>query len=183
MKRKNYSNYAVVVIALLLATTVNAVPAEMEKKNLMEFVTKGVAKCKESAEAGDAEGQVLYGRALARGWGVEKDEAKAIEWYRKSAEQGNASGQCYLGMCFVNGIGCETDTTNGVKWLRKAALQGLPSAQTYLGLILDIEANELQMKSLNSLLDKPLRELGNGSGIPIPKQLNGSVWPLNKEML
>ena len=122
MKRKNYSNYAVVVIALLLATTVNAVPAEMEKKNLMEFVTKCVAKCKESAEAGDAEGQVLYGRALARGWGVEKDEAKAIEWYRKSAEQGNASGQCYLGMCFVNGIGCETDTTNGVKWLRKAAL-------------------------------------------------------------
>jgi TPR repeat protein len=40
-----------------------------------------------AADAGHAEGQYHLGRMLARGVGVEKDEAAAADWYRKAAAQ------------------------------------------------------------------------------------------------
>ena len=70
-----------------------------------DFTPEFVAQCKVKAEGGDPEGQALYGRALSNGWGVEKDLAKAAEWYRKAAEwyakaakQGNASAPSNVGV-------------------------------------------------------------------------------------
>ena len=40
------------------------------------------------AEAGDQYAQVCLGRMYENGWGVDKNESIAEEWYRKAAEQG-----------------------------------------------------------------------------------------------
>ena len=59
------------------------------------------------AEAGDAEAQFELGYLYYYGVKVEKDYAKAAEWFTKSAEQGNAYGQCMLGICYLLGTGVE----------------------------------------------------------------------------
>ncbi len=118
---------AAVAASILLTPLAKAEPGEKD------FTPEFVAQCKAKAEAGDAEGQALYGQALSRGWGVEKDEAKAVEWYRKAAEQGLARAQCNLGFCYYNGTGVEKDEAKAVEWCRKAAEQGDADAQMNLG--------------------------------------------------
>ena len=104
--------------------------AEPEEK---DFTPEFVAQCKSKAEAGDAEGQALYGRALANGWGVASNHVEAVRWLSKAADAGNAIGQCSLGVCYGYGEGVEKDAAKAVEWYRKAAEQGLARAQCYLG--------------------------------------------------
>ena len=98
-----------------------------------DYTPEFVAKCKARAEAGDAEGQALYGRALCNGWGVKSDRRAARRWLRKAAEAGNASGQASLGVMYLSYCGGPADEPEAAKWLRKAAEQGLPRAQDNLG--------------------------------------------------
>ena len=41
-----------------------------------------------TAEQGDAMAQFSLGVCYQNGWGVGRDEAEAMHWYRKAAEQG-----------------------------------------------------------------------------------------------
>ena len=107
---------------------------EPEKK---DFTPEFVAQCRARAEAGDADGMVNYGCALFYGWGVEKDMAKAVEWYTKAAVQGDAYAQLCLGMQYANGEGVEKDMAKAAEWLGKASLQGNGKAVNILGEILD----------------------------------------------
>ena len=43
------------------------------------------------------------------GFGVLKDYAKAVRWYRRAADQGYISGQRGLGLCYKNGQGVRRD--------------------------------------------------------------------------
>ena len=43
-----------------------------------------------------------------RGWGAEKDEAQAVEWFRKAADQDYAEAQYQLGKCYYYGWGVKT---------------------------------------------------------------------------
>ena len=58
------------------------------------------------------------------GMGVEKDSAKAVEWYRKAAEQGLDSAQYHLGRCYEGGHGVTKDLTKAAEWYQKAADKG-----------------------------------------------------------
>ena len=49
-----------------------------------------------AAEQGDAMAQFNLGQCYTNGTGVEKDEQKAVEWYKKAAEQGHAGAQFNL---------------------------------------------------------------------------------------
>jgi TPR repeat protein len=74
-----------------------------------------------------------------RGWdyyngrGVEKDFAKAAEYYRKAADQGHALAQYNLGYAYSKGEGVAEDKAEGARWYRKAAEQGFALAQCNLG--------------------------------------------------
>ncbi|KAJ3297925.1 hypothetical protein HK104_011385 [Borealophlyctis nickersoniae] len=65
--------------------------------------------------------------------GVEKNEAKAVEWYQKAADQGNQIGQFNLGHCYEHGIGVAKDERRAVEWYEKAAKQGHDVGQYNLG--------------------------------------------------
>ena len=58
------------------------------------------------------------------GKGVQKDDAKAVEWYRKAVAQGEPYAQNNLGLCYEYGTGVPHDRTKAVEWYRKAAAQG-----------------------------------------------------------
>ena len=85
---------------------------------------KAIELYRQSAELGDAGGQVNLGVMYRNGYGVERDYAEASKWYLKSAEQGNSVGQRNLGLLYENGFGVEKDYNEAIKWYRKSAEQG-----------------------------------------------------------
>ena len=87
------------------------------------------------AEGGDARAQFDIGFMHAQAWGVPKDPAEAIKWYRKAANQGLQVAQHFLGMAYWRGEGVQHDDAEAARWFARAAAQGFPQAQFVLGLM------------------------------------------------
>jgi TPR repeat protein len=67
------------------------------------------------AERGDSAAQFNEGLTNEFAWGVRRDHAKAVRWYRKAAEQGHARAQSKLGNMYANGWGVAKDDAEAVK--------------------------------------------------------------------
>jgi len=87
------------------------------------------------AEKGDARAQFDIGFMHAYGWGVPRDAAAAIPWYRKAADQGLAVAQHSLGLAFVNADGVRPDDVEAARWFARAAAQGFAQAEFMRGLM------------------------------------------------
>jgi TPR repeat protein len=98
-----------------------------------QWATDRVGTWKEAAERGSAAGQVLFGKALLLGAGVEKNEKEAFKWFRRAADQSDARGQTGLGYMYEYGLGVSQNNTEAFIWVRKAAEQGFADAQHQLG--------------------------------------------------
>src|SRR5664279_695689 len=85
------------------------------------------------AEKGDPRAQFDVGFMHAFGWGLPRNAAEAISWYRKAAEQGLAVAQHFLGLAYVNGEGVQPDNAQAVRWFARAAAQGFAQSQFMLG--------------------------------------------------
>ena len=76
------------------------------------------------AEAGDAQLQFLMGEmydtTFAPMDGVEKDDAKAAEWYLRAAEQGNAHAQRRLTRLYAVGSGVPRNYPRAIYWLARS---------------------------------------------------------------
>jgi V8-like Glu-specific endopeptidase len=87
------------------------------------------------AEKGDARAEFNIGFMHAYGWGVPRDPAEAITWYRRAADQGLQVAQHFLGLAYVNGEGVRPDDAEAARWFTRAAVQGFAQAQYMLGLM------------------------------------------------
>jgi uncharacterized protein len=87
------------------------------------------------AEKGDARAQFDIAFMQAYGWGVPRNPAEAIVWYRKAADQGLQVAQHFLGLAYVNGEGVRPDDVEAARWFTRAAAQGFSQAQYMLGLM------------------------------------------------
>jgi TPR repeat protein len=67
------------------------------------------------------------------GTGVEKDYAKAVEYFQKAADQGDSGGEYGLGCAYDYGLGLGKDYSQAVKWYRKSSDQGNSYGQFGLG--------------------------------------------------
>ena len=88
---------------------------------------------------GDTSSQHTLGALYAFGSGVQKDDAKAIYWFRRAAgrAQGGAdpAAPAELGVskCYAEGIGgAQKDAAESLKWLRCAAAGGSKEARARL---------------------------------------------------
>ena len=95
---------------------------------------------------GHAAGQFMFGLKYQYGYAVEKELAKAAEWYQKSAEQGNAEGQWRFGLMYQHGHGVEKDLVKASEWYRKSIEQG--DAKAHRLLIAMTESEELRLSWL-----------------------------------
>ncbi len=86
-----------------------------------------------AAAAGLPMALYLYGVMFDFAIGVEKDEAKAVQFYRKSAEVGVRPGQARYGLALMEGRATKQDRTSGESWLRRAALAGDAEAAALVG--------------------------------------------------
>jgi len=115
---------ALFLCASLLPSAMAATPAN---------AGKSFKETKIKAEKGIAPAQANLGFLYANGYGVPKDEAEAVKWYRKAADQGYAKAKYNLGVMYANGRGVPKDEAEALKWYRKAADQGYAPAQFNLG--------------------------------------------------
>ena len=69
-----------------------------------------------NAEKGNPIAQDGLGICYSHGYGVKKDEAEAVNWFRKAAQQGNADAEFHLAFAYETGAGVPKDITEGEKW-------------------------------------------------------------------
>ena len=67
------------------------------------------------AEGGDARAQFDIGFMHAYGWGVQRNPAEALTWYRKAANQGLQIAQHFLGLAYANGEGVRPDDAEAAR--------------------------------------------------------------------
>ena len=120
------------------------------KKNLLAFVaaalcfffagcdSREVAALKKAAEQGDADAQLKLSTMYAKGEGVPKSNAKAVDWfqrastqyqkdaeqYEKAARQGDTDAQFKLAIMCIDGRGIPKDEYKAGVWLQCAAEKG-----------------------------------------------------------
>lgn len=87
-----------------------------------------------AAKKGDADAQCRIGLCYSKGDGIDKDDKKAVSWWRKAAEQGHAMSQQFLGRSYEVGKGITKDPSQAVYWYRKSAEQGNDTALLMLAL-------------------------------------------------
>jgi uncharacterized protein len=80
------------------------------------------------AEQGDPDAQAGLGNLHLGGYGVARDEAAAMAWFRKAAEQGHANGQFSLAGLYYG----RKEYSPAALWYRRAAEQGNSLAQIRL---------------------------------------------------
>ena len=86
------------------------------------------------AEKGDAQSQRAMASVYQYGlYGIAKNAAEAVKWFRLAAAQGNAYAQTNLGWMYSKGEGVAENDAEAVKWYRLAADQGDALAQSALG--------------------------------------------------
>jgi TPR repeat protein len=85
------------------------------------------------AEQGDPAAQYALGGMCSTGRGVDRDDCKAVVWWRKAAEQGHADSQCQLGFTYRDGKRVDQNLATALGWFQKAAVQGVAAAQGALG--------------------------------------------------
>jgi hypothetical protein len=87
------------------------------------------------AQSGDAKAQSTVGSIYHRGGrGVQRDDEKALKWFRLAAAQGVAEAEFNLGVMYAQGQGVPQDNSEAKKWYHLAADQGNAAAEYNLGL-------------------------------------------------
>jgi V8-like Glu-specific endopeptidase len=129
---------ALAILILVLGLVAPAAAAELDEAVTAarggEYAT-ALRRLSPLAEKGDARAQFDIGFMHAYGWGVQRNPAEAITWYRKAADQGLAVAQHFLGLAYLNNDGVRCDNAEAARWFARAAAQGFAQAQYMLGLM------------------------------------------------
>ncbi|MEI9892399.1 MAG: tetratricopeptide repeat protein [Chthoniobacter sp.] len=112
---------------------------EDEKQLWLKFDTKKEqkgdfgARLQKEAAAGDAASQALLGVCYHIGFGVPRDNSKAIEWYQKAAAAGHAGAQNNLASLYDAGEGVPVDHEKAQQLYLMSANLGFAEAQFNVG--------------------------------------------------
>jgi TPR repeat protein len=83
------------------------------------------------AEDGHHESQYMLGNLFEQGHGVERNLARAVEWYQKAANSGYADAQYRLGLYHINEAPDRNESL-GMYWIQTAADKDYPAAIEYM---------------------------------------------------
>lgn len=102
---------------------------ELEKQGDYENALKLYTQ---AAEQGDSNAQWRIGAIYYTGKGVNKNEAKGLQYLKSAAENGKAEAQFFICSCFLNGKGVTKDINEAIKWCELSASQGYDKALQFL---------------------------------------------------
>lgn len=122
------------VLAAALLSLALAAPAAAELEEARDLMEEGRfdearAALWPAARSGNAEAEELIGVMFALGLGVERDDARAFEWYLRSAMKGHAGAQSGVGWYYEVGRGLPApDLVRAYLWYALSAIGGDPDA-------------------------------------------------------
>jgi len=87
---------------------------------------------RELAEKGQPQAQVDLGLLYAKGIGVEKDYAIAMQWFQRAAEQDAPRALYLVGVMYERGFGVPRNYDTALDWYRRAAAKNAPLAELAL---------------------------------------------------
>jgi hypothetical protein len=87
-----------------------------------------------AANKGLADAQNEVGILYQRGWGVERNEAEAVKWFRLAADQGLVVAQNNLADTYALGLGVPQDFGEAFRWYHLAADQSSSYAENVIGI-------------------------------------------------
>jgi TPR repeat protein len=99
-----------------------------------KYLDAAVGYLAQEAEKGNALVQAQLGNAYFYSQYVERDDAKAIAWWRRAAEAGHVDAQFRLGYAAETGRVTASGQREAVEWYRMAAARGHALALNNLGL-------------------------------------------------
>src|SRR6201994_610614 len=80
------------------------------------------------AQAGDPKAMTMLGEIYSNGFGVKRDFAKAVDWYKRAADAGDREAMFALAMMRIAGRGGPVDKQEAVRLLGSPAKLGAPKA-------------------------------------------------------
>lgn len=146
------------ILLMMMVMTVIAVSAEAigaKDKKLQESFWQIYT----NALRGDKIAEYQVGVMYERGMGVERDQAKAAEWYEKSAWQGYVDAQYNIALMYASGRGVDKNEERAMIWLAKAARQGDKEARKLLLAIIDGTLDEPRKKTAKKKSDDSSEEV------------------------
>ena len=94
---------------------------------------RGVALCREAADAGEPNAQADMGDHYGGGRGVTQDYAIARQWYERAAAQRQRNAAFQRGVLDWNGLGGPIDLISASRWLEQAYEAGRKDAAILVG--------------------------------------------------
>ncbi len=91
-----------------------------------------IVELRRQALAGEVNGMARYGRAMALGEGVTKNQEQALDWLRKAAERGSVQAMYWFASMLYGGEGGPANQTLAVSWLKRASENGHLSSMLVL---------------------------------------------------
>ncbi|WP_452227630.1 tetratricopeptide repeat protein [Lacinutrix sp. MEBiC02404] len=110
-----------IFVAFSYGQTANELNEQSKEFLLVQNFEKSYPLIKKSAELGNAEAQYNLGVSLEYGYGIEKNELKAFEWYLKSAEQAWNDGLYKMMMAHATGKNAEMNYDKAFEYALKCA--------------------------------------------------------------
>ena len=92
-----------------------------------------VASHRAKAQAGDAKSMLLLGLALQSGFGIEQNQALALDWLQKAAEQGENRAIYAFAAALLKEEARSGSDLGAVAWMKKAAEDGYAKAEAAYG--------------------------------------------------
>jgi TPR repeat protein len=91
-----------------------------------KFANESITKEKEACA------DFILGTLYFEGWGVEKNQAKGLNYYKLGAEKGHDVSQKFLATAYYKGIGTERNPKKAAKLFKKLAEKNNANGQIYL---------------------------------------------------
>lgn len=114
-----------------------------------------MAEWTRKADGGDVDSQRRLAEAYLSGNGVEKDEEKALRYFRRAVGSGNWVSFYYLGYCYETGQGgLVPDQKTAVSYYEKSAANGNEKAQQALQRLAEQDNSPIAREALKRIAEK-----------------------------
>jgi TPR repeat protein len=106
-----------------------ATPTTQQAERVPDFDKSSLSDLKTAAEGNNAAAQNALALRYSTGaGGAERDDEKAIEWFRRAAANGSVAAYFNLGAAYYNGKGVRVNEDESCKWFLLAADAGMNTA-------------------------------------------------------
>ncbi len=158
MKKQIAAAFVVFLLAAPAAVAGEHPPSQAQARKILKRI-------RPLAKQGNANAQYNMGVLYDDGYGVKRNYATAMQWYKKAAAQHYAKAEHNLGMMYAEGHGVAKNMDQAAHWFKRAAKDGEPASENNLAVMYARGQGVPQNTSKAALWAARAARAGNASAI------------------